>query len=75
MTVLEEKKEAISKIYLWTDSITVLNYLRNEKTNFGVYVTHRVNEIGNNTSIEVWHYVSQNQMLLMTQLVADPLVV
>ena len=52
MTVLEEMREAISKIYLWTDSKTVLNYLYNENTNFGVYVTHRVNEIHNNTNIE-----------------------
>ena len=57
MTVLEEMREAISKIYLWTDSKTVLNYLYNENTNFGVHVTHRVNEIRNNTNIEDWHYV------------------
>ena len=57
MTILEERREAISKIYLSTDSRTVLNYLYNENTNFGVYVTHRVNEIRNNTNIEDWHYV------------------
>ena len=57
MTILEERREAISKIYLSTDSRTVLNYLYNEYTNFGVYVTHRVNEIRNNTNIEDWHYV------------------
>ena len=57
LTILEDMREAISKIYLWTDSKTVLNYLYNENTNFGVYVTHRVNEICNNTNIEDWDYV------------------
>ena len=57
VTVLEEMRKAISTIYLWTDSETVLNYLYNENTNFGVYVTHRVNEIRNNANIEDWHYV------------------
>ena len=53
-------REAISKTYHWTDSETVLNYLYNENANFGVYVTHRVNEIHNNTNIENWHYVQSN---------------
>ena len=57
LTILQEMREVISKIYLWTDSKTVLNYLNNENANFGVYVTHRVNEIRNNTNIEDWHYV------------------
>ena len=57
VTALEEMRKAISTIYLWTDSKTVLNYLYNENTNFGVYITHRVNEIRNNTNIEDWYYV------------------
>ena len=57
LTILEEIREAISKIYFWTDSKTVLNYIYNENTNFGVYATHRVNEIRNNTDIEDCHYV------------------
>ena len=40
-----------------TDSKTVFHYLYNENTNFGIYVTHRVNEICNNTNIEDWHYI------------------
>ena len=60
LTILEEMREAISKIYHWTDSKTVLNYLYNENANFGVYLTHRVNEIHNNTNIEDWHNVQSN---------------
>ena len=57
LTILEEMREAISKVYLWTDSKIVLNYSYNENTNFGVYVTHRVNESRNNTNAKDWHYV------------------
>ena len=37
---------------MWTDSKTVLNYLRKE-----VFVAHRVNEICNHTKFDDWHYV------------------
>ena len=50
-------REAFSKVYLWTDSKIVLNYSCNENKNFGVYVTHRVNENRNKTNVEDWHYV------------------
>ena len=56
LAISEEIRKAISKICLWADSRTVLNYLYNENTNFGVYVNHRVNEIRNTTNIEDWHY-------------------
>ena len=57
VSLLEEIKENITKIFLWTDSKTVLNYLRNEDGNFGVFVAHRVNEIRNHTTFDEWHYV------------------
>ena len=56
LAISEEIRKAISKICLWADSRTVLNYLYNENKNFGVYVNHRVNEIRNTTNIEDWHY-------------------
>ena len=40
VTVLEEMRQTICKIYLWTDSKLVLNYFYNQNTNFGVHVTH-----------------------------------
>ena len=32
----------INKIYFYCDSKTVLNYISNKNSNFGVYVAHRI---------------------------------
>ena len=55
--IMEELKETVTSVFLWSDSKTVLNYLHNDYSNFGVYVTHGVNEILNSTNIEDWQYV------------------
>ena len=52
-SLLEDIKEDITKIFLWTD----LNYLRNEDRNFGVFVAHGVNEIRNHATLDDRHYV------------------
>ena len=57
VSLLEEIKENITKVFLWTDSKNVLIYLRNEDRNFGVFVVHRVNGICNHTTFDEWHYV------------------
>ena len=56
VSLLEEIEENITKVFLWTDSRTVLNYLRNEDRNFGLFVAHRVNEIRNHIAFDYWHY-------------------
>ena len=43
--------------YFWTDSMTVLRYLRNVSSRFKVFVAHRVQQIQDLTNIEVWNYV------------------
>ena len=43
---------------MWTDSEIVLHYLQNEECNFGIYVSHRVKEILENTERNEWNYVS-----------------
>ena len=53
----EKVSENISKVFLWTDSKTFLNYLRNENRNFGAFIAHRVNEMRNDTTFDDWHYV------------------
>ena len=55
--ILEELKETVTSVFLWSDSKIVLSYLQNDYSNFGVYVTHCVNEILNITNIEDWQYV------------------
>ena len=56
-TILDEINFNVSNIFLWSDSQTVLNYLRNENSHFGTYITHRVNEIRNNTDIKSWNFI------------------
>ena len=38
----------------------MLNYIRDEHSNFGVYVAHRINEILENSSVSQWHYIPSN---------------
>ena len=39
------------------NSYSVFNYLHNDYSNFGAYLTHRINEILNSNIIEDWKYV------------------
>ena len=55
--ILEKIQLGIKSLHFWCDSKTVINYLKNETTNFGVYIAHRVNEILRSSSIEDWCYV------------------
>ena len=53
---MEELKDTVTSVFLWSDLKTVLNYLHNHYLNFE-YVTHHVNEILYSTNIEDWQYV------------------
>ena len=57
LTVTQEMEIHIDNIYLWSDSKTVLNYLRNSNTNFDPYIMRRCNEIRQNTNVEDWNYI------------------
>ena len=57
LTVTQEMNIHMDNIYLWSDSKTVLNYLRNRNTNFGPYIMRRCNEIRQNTNVEDWNYI------------------
>ena len=56
--IIEELKMPIKETFMWTDSKIVLHYLQNDDRNFGIYVSHRVNEILENTKLNEWNYVS-----------------
>ena len=45
------------KVVLWTDSMTVLRYLRNKKHRFHSFVANRITEIKRHTKVEQWQYV------------------
>ena len=43
--------------YFWTDTTTVLRYIRNESRAFKTFVANRVAFIRNNSSLSQWFYV------------------
>ena len=47
--------------FLGTDSKIVLNYLKNNDTNFGVYIAHRLNKIRQSAALETWRYIKTEQ--------------
>ena len=57
ITVLDQMDMAIDGVFLWSDSKTVLNHLRNTKTNFGPYIIWQCHEIWVNTRIGDWRYI------------------
>ncbi|XP_059061887.1 uncharacterized protein LOC131854763 [Achroia grisella] len=55
--LIEAHKHKPVKIFLWSDSLTVLKWLRSDARNFKVFVSHRVGEILELTDISCWKYV------------------
>ena len=55
--VMEELDVADLAVWFWTDSMTVLRYLRNVSTRFKTFVAHRVQQIQDITDINSWNYV------------------
>ena len=56
MIARELDEPAESKTY-WTDSNTVLKYIRNDKKRFHVFVANRMQTIRNATNPNQWRYV------------------
>ena len=48
-------------LHFWTDSMTVLRYLRNVSTRFKIFVAHRVQQIQDATDVHAWNYVPTDQ--------------
>lgn len=62
--LLAELVNAVSKIlpfecgiHCWSDSTVVLSWIREQSSNFNVFVSNRVSAIQNLTSQMLWHYV------------------
>ena len=47
----------INKVFMWSDSKTVLQYNRNGNVKYPTYVMHRVSEIKKNTDVSSWNYI------------------
>ena len=55
--LVKEANVQVSKLYFWSDSKTVLKFIRNENTRFPTYVMHRINEIRSSSDISYCHFV------------------
>jgi hypothetical protein len=55
--ILEEIDFNNISVYFWSDSMTVLRYLRNVSTRFKTFVAHRVQQIQDATDVNAWNYV------------------
>ena len=55
--LVKETNVQASKLYFWSDSKTVLKFIRNKNTRFPTYVMHRINEIRSSSDISDWHFV------------------
>ncbi|XP_055633544.1 uncharacterized protein LOC129773906 [Toxorhynchites rutilus septentrionalis] len=55
--VLKSLDVQIKKRFLWTDSSTVLCWLRSDSRRYHQFVAFRVGEILSTTTVDEWHYV------------------
>ena len=55
--LVKEANVKVSKLYFWSDSKTVLKFIRNENTRFQTYLMHSINEIRSNSDISDWYFV------------------
>ena len=54
--VRRELEFSFEKVIFWTDSMTVLNYIRNESRRFQTYIANRVTEIRELTFPYQWRH-------------------
>ncbi|KAL0870126.1 hypothetical protein ABMA27_006280 [Loxostege sticticalis] len=55
--IVEAHRHKPSKLFLWSDSLTVLKWIRSDARNFRPFVAHRVGEITEITNVSDWRYV------------------
>ncbi|KAK6191252.1 hypothetical protein SNE40_002987 [Patella caerulea] len=59
--ILKELDMSVDDACFWTDSMSVLRYLANEKTRFHTFVANRLTVIHEGTELQQWRYVETNQ--------------
>ncbi|XP_061728378.1 uncharacterized protein LOC133533417 isoform X1 [Cydia pomonella] len=57
VTIKEFHKKKPLRTFLWTDSRTVLGWLRSDARTYKPFVAHRVGEITENTRVQDWKWV------------------
>ena len=56
-TILRELEEPVKEVHFWSDSMTVLQYVRNKTRRFNTFVANRLTEIHESTTQDQWHFV------------------
>ena len=59
--IIQEINLPIQNVFFWTDSTLVLQYLRNERHRFKVYVANSVTEILEMTTAFQWHHIGSEE--------------
>lgn len=55
--IVRTNEITIENIVFWTDSTTVLRYIRNDKTRFHTFVANRLSIIHDGSHVDQWRYV------------------
>ena len=61
--ITKELKILIKEIFLWTDSKINLHYLQNKTKIFGIYISHRIDEILENTGTSPLNLILQTKQV------------
>ena len=56
-TIINEHEIQVDAVHCWTDSRTVLCWIRSDARKFKTFVAHRVGEIEELTDVKDWHWV------------------
>ena len=56
-TILGELEESVKEVHYWSDSMMVLQYIRNKTRRFNTYVANRLTEIHESSTQDQWHFV------------------
>ncbi|OXA55241.1 Pro-Pol polyprotein [Folsomia candida] len=59
--IKEEMSIPINRVVFWSDSSTVIHWIRSDGRRFQQFVAHRIGEIQENTEIKDWRWIPTNE--------------
>ena len=66
--ILSELDFEIDQVFFWTDSMSVLKYLHNEKSRFHTFVANRISFIREATTIEIHRYKAKSSRCCLSRI-------